>query len=197
MRPLQPSPRSGAGVSCFPEPSRRLQKTNTIDCMVYIYYICAQNQHYYKDYQWSAKTYRRQAKDFIGAACPMGVRLPRGNYDLWGVSRPPRSGAAAKPRRSDVGVGAVRRTCGKGVYIGVCRAADVSSRGSRQGADVSSRGSRQGEAAWGQAPLAVLGGAEAAACSGGRQWRRQRRAEAAACSGGRQWRRQRRAERRG
>ena len=51
--------------------------------------------------------------------------------------------------------------------IGVCRAADVSSRGSQQGADVSSRGSRQGEAAGGLAPLAVLGGAEAAACSGG------------------------------
>ena len=49
------------------------------------------------------------------------------------------------------------------MHIGVCRAADVSSRGSRQGADVSSRGSRQGEAAWGQAPLAVLVGAPAAA----------------------------------
>ena len=95
----------------------------------------------------------------------MGVRLPRGNYDLWGVSRPPRSGAAAEPRRSDCGGRAVGRTCGEAVYIGVCRAADVSSRGSRQGADVSSRGSRQEVAAWREAPLAVLGGAKAAACS--------------------------------
>ena len=69
--------------------------------------------------------------------------------------------------------------------IGVCRGADVISRCIRQGADVISRGIRQGVAAGEQAPLAVLGGAKAAACSGGRLWRRQRRAKAAACSGGR------------
>ena len=53
--------------------------------------------------------------------------------------------------------------------IGVCRGADVSSRGGRQAADISSRGGRHGEAAGGQAPLAVLVGASAAAFRFGRR----------------------------
>ena len=49
--------------------------------------------------------------------------------------------------------------------IGVCRAADVSSRGSRQGQSAGGQSAAVGAVGRGEAPLAVLGGAKAAACS--------------------------------